>query len=964
MATTEVTTHAFRVLNSDGSTFGKGSFTYEGPSTGVNIAYTAGAAAGQGPKLTAFSYRDPVVGTLDLSNVLTLEFANGEGTAPRFSINLGDPPRYARNLVAGAASPGRHGDVTVHRGVAGALCCHGKKLEFPGGLSVNPDFKASVPAVDLVVVIDTSSSMVDEAETLSKTISGAVAAAQSSCPSDLRVSYLGIEGTFKNTRFDNTVRSYLTSKVNVDPTALRGRTAENAGNKDVDPYSYKEDGARAIEDVARHFDWRPGAARAIFFLGDEPLEAGLGATGTGQDDEDIEAANRAIEAAKQAGVRVHMYQGTAKLSDRSLKAIAGEFARVARETDGQFFPTQEGLSAFQAMLERVICASNPRGHLFDGATTPWLYDIGKGIGKYELDGAALTFKATGTPFRNDSTDHFSYLAVPLLGDGAITVRVTRLEKNADSTVGVQIRETLDADARFVMSHWEADRNLHQAWRETAGAGAKWTWSKAGVDLPLWLRIERKGNEFIGSFSRDEKGEKFEEYYRITVAMAPRVYIGVAATSNEKESAIAALEQVSVTRPQGSDEPPSVPLEQWFGAPGVPHLYDIGKGVGRWEWDGDKITFKAAGTHLWGVTQDDCSFLAAPLTGDGELTVRLLSLDEPSTEARVGIMMRDALDPGARYAMLAWETDEIVFHYRNNEEVSSSYPYAGVPRLPSGATLPLWLRLTRKGDEFSCFYSTDGASFTLLATTVVEAGPARKTIPMHRTTYAGIVVASHANKAATAVLDQYSLKPTQDTSTSASPVSLGSFFEGKEAPKLYDIGRGLGKLERDGDRIRFKASGTQLWHVAVDDFSFLALPFTGDGQLTIRVLNLENTDGDARVGVMIRQSLDVGSPYVMTAYEPTHTLFHFRAKEKTATPHHLVGSPKTPVWVRVVRAGSTITGLYSTDGKAFQVLGRPEKVELNGQVYLGIALSSNAMKANVALIDQCSLVTGTVSDPTR
>ncbi|XYH99340.1 hypothetical protein ACMHYB_06090 [Sorangium sp. So ce1128] len=123
--------------------------------------------------------------------------------------------------------------------------------------------------------------------------------------------------------------------------------------------------ARTIEDISTHFDWRPGAVRNILFLGDEPLEGGLSLalSSTGQDQEDIEAANRAIEVAKQTGTRVHTYMGTGKYSsdaakhERIRKAIEAEYARVARETDGQFFASQDSLSAFEAMLEKVICGS-------------------------------------------------------------------------------------------------------------------------------------------------------------------------------------------------------------------------------------------------------------------------------------------------------------------------------------------------------------------------------------------------------------------------------------------------------------------------------------------------------------------------------------------------------------------------------------------------------------------------------
>ena len=64
--------------------------------------------------------------------------------------------------------------------------------------------------VDLVIAIDTSVSVKAEAEGLSQAAETAIANARSHCPSDLRVIWLGIEGTWKNTQFTRTVRDYLT----------------------------------------------------------------------------------------------------------------------------------------------------------------------------------------------------------------------------------------------------------------------------------------------------------------------------------------------------------------------------------------------------------------------------------------------------------------------------------------------------------------------------------------------------------------------------------------------------------------------------------------------------------------------------------------------------------------------------------------------------------------------------------
>ncbi|WP_437681851.1 hypothetical protein [Sorangium sp. So ce131] len=362
------TSYTFRVLDADGSVFGKGCFTYDGAPGDVDIAHLLGGADGsRGPKLTAFWYHDSIVGTLSLKNLLSFNFTQGDQAGARFAINVWNVPESTHGITAGTASPGQLGAASAHRGNGGELSCQGRKLEFPKlaeATTVVEEGQTVIPTVDLVVVIDSSASMRDEAEALSKVVGSAIDSAKTKCPSNLRATYLGIEGTFPKTVFTTTVRDHLTKTAKVDASLLKGRTRAQVPEEQRKQLGdVEEDAGRAIEDIAAHFDWRPGAVRNIFFLGDEPLEGGLSLTATGQDQEDIEAANRAIEVAKQTGTRVHMYMGTGKFSsdaakhERMRKGIEAEYARVAGETDGQYFASQDNLSAFQAMLEKVICGS-------------------------------------------------------------------------------------------------------------------------------------------------------------------------------------------------------------------------------------------------------------------------------------------------------------------------------------------------------------------------------------------------------------------------------------------------------------------------------------------------------------------------------------------------------------------------------------------------------------------------------
>jgi hypothetical protein len=203
--------------------------------------------------------------------------------------------------------------------------------------------KETSKPVDLVVLIDTSGSMVDEATAVSAAADAAISAASARCASDLRVVWLGLEGTFAGTKFTTTLRDYLHG-LGVADSAIRHRIG----------YTGQEDGGRGIEDVAHHFDWRPGAARAMLFLGDEPLDAG-----EPQNPDDVAAANNAITAANTASMTVFMYAGTGieAFFDGATRAI-DEYARVATSTGGIAYSATAGnLANFELILEEIICAA-------------------------------------------------------------------------------------------------------------------------------------------------------------------------------------------------------------------------------------------------------------------------------------------------------------------------------------------------------------------------------------------------------------------------------------------------------------------------------------------------------------------------------------------------------------------------------------------------------------------------------
>ena len=208
------------------------------------------------------------------------------------------------------------------------------------------DSSSSNRKVDLVIVIDTSPSMRDEARDLSKAAEAAINNAKSSCPSDLRVTWLGVEGVWKGTKFNQTIRDYLTGSCKVSDSQLRGRK-----RGELKSAGAQEDAARAIDDISSFFNWREGASRAIFYSGDEALEGG----GSKTEREDIEAADLAIEKAQQKKVTVHTFFGTSR--SKHQEGVKQEYKRVATSTGGQFFTDKDLTGGFTRVLEKVICGS-------------------------------------------------------------------------------------------------------------------------------------------------------------------------------------------------------------------------------------------------------------------------------------------------------------------------------------------------------------------------------------------------------------------------------------------------------------------------------------------------------------------------------------------------------------------------------------------------------------------------------
>jgi len=148
--------------------------------------------------------------------------------------------------------------------------------------------------VDLVVLIDTSGSMASKAKNISSVAEKAIKEAQKKCSTDLRVTWLGVDGTWAGTKFTTMHKDYINA-LSLTPAPVLFS----------DPHA--EEGADSCADIATYFDWRENACRAVLYISDEPLNRGAE-----QDVNDDLATQNAISIcnANTVSVFTHLAEGT------------------------------------------------------------------------------------------------------------------------------------------------------------------------------------------------------------------------------------------------------------------------------------------------------------------------------------------------------------------------------------------------------------------------------------------------------------------------------------------------------------------------------------------------------------------------------------------------------------------------------------------------------------------------------
>jgi hypothetical protein len=205
----------------------------------------------------------------------------------------------------------------------------------------------------------------------------------------------------------------------------------------------------------------------------------------------------------------------------------------------------------------------------------------------------------------------------------------------------------------------------------------------------------------------------------------------------------------------------------------------------------------------GGTGDEYFSVHQAMPADAILTVRVVSLDDPSPNAQAGIIMRNSAQADDQQVTAFVTPTPANGYCMQIREVQGETTSC----TPVGAgTLPVWLRLIRQGGTLTGQYSSDGSSWSALGSVNMGFGELAT---------AGLAVSSNDDgDLAHAVFDNVNYFQSQDVGAVAAAGSWGL----------------------SGSVHTVSGSGADIWNTA-DEFRYVYQTVTNDATITARVATL-------------------------------------------------------------------------------------------------------------------------------
>ena len=161
--------------------------------------------------------------------------------------------------------------------------------------------------------------------------------------------------------------------------------------------------------------------------------------------------------------------------------------------------------------------------------------------------------------------------------------------------------------------------------------------------------------------------------------------------------------------------------------------------------GGTYTVNAAGEGI-AYSEDSFRFMYRKMSGDGQIVARVASLQNATTGAKAGVMIRERLAKTSRHASMLLSGDgSAVFRRRLSDDCNTNCDTTSTT--VSSVSAPYWVKLVRSGTTFTAYRSSDGVNWQSVGS---------ETISMSSNVWVGLVLTNQSTSAScTATFDNLS-----------------------------------------------------------------------------------------------------------------------------------------------------------------------------------------------------------------
>jgi N-acetylneuraminic acid mutarotase len=218
------------------------------------------------------------------------------------------------------------------------------------------------------------------------------------------------------------------------------------------------------------------------------------------------------------------------------------------------------------------------------------------------------------------------------------------------------------------------------------------------------------------------------------------------------------------------------------------------------------------------------------------------------------------------------------------------------------------------------------NFVVLATTSGSVFSFSDTSVLAATTYSYEIIATNAGGSST---------PTAAATVTALPAPANPWSDSD----IGAVGLPGSAVTNANGSITVTGSGADIWNTA-DAFNFDSQTMIGNGTVITQVTAQTNDSSWAKAGIMMRETINSDSRYVLLALTPGNGITLQARTATHVTPTISITAPgKTGVWLEMIRNGSTFSGYSSTDGKTWTLVGSVTIPMINN-ILTGLAVTAH------------------------